>query len=876
MTKKIEIFENLAYLQAVRNDHLNPLIRRVENEIGPVVDRLDIDMHDTFKNVTLTNSTNTLRFDRGAGGYKDIDLTPILPEFQGIGVQDITGTGPSLGIKTIKFADAHITPTGVSDAVVAFQWDEIVPRNQVNLQVGKVGATAPFETLGLFFKGEGVKVEVGGNKITSVTIDPPTKPMMVSIPGGSPAVNPAVPVTEIELEGETAGSYITDGKLTLHLSKGGGGGGTANDNFKGFFETLGDLESQVNDPISGRSFAYVKDALLGGKYYTAYYFVNSSWKELSQDPALTYSAPSAALNQGVFSIKPSEKITIDHTGQLNLDGLSTPQIPRYFEGFFDSLDALKGEVKNPVIGQSYGFVKSGGRGWLTYRAERPGTDVVWSIVAPLGSFTFVDDATQSFTQVFGIKKSDAWSLDSRGILEMKGGGGGPGGALSVSISGADSQFETNNITGISFNKGKSFAEFTGSKRDHVLLDHPQRVINYNSTFEQGHNHRDYEGNIFYDETARAWMGWGIPKTSGAVDSKWTRIAHPHMSDEVKDLVRRIPAKSASVTPGLIGDNAMWDHNGVTFLDQGSSGLPDEIRNVCGGYVTTSVQDKDSAGITIPQYRIQTLVADRDEGGTWVRRFLATGSGGAAVSWSKWVRTSFSNADIDKHSKDPNAHKSVMKFYRIYSVQGKVWDLHNQEQYGVKGVLREGNRSLLADTYGITDQAYDYGTVPYDGNFKGNGVIEFSGYSGTATALGKWTVKVRVLKKGATTPTDIYTGYYTHTKDQERFPPIQFSVSPREASIGDQVFIHVYFDNPTGLKNRQPDLYICPIKSYIVFQDAETVAGSQIANSFRNLLGRVDSFGDVGIRVHHNEYATNKNVRVYGVIANTPPVELKPT
>ncbi|MGL5013621.1 MAG: hypothetical protein ACRC6V_04920, partial [Bacteroidales bacterium] len=588
--KEIVEFQDLAYLNAVRNDHLNPLIRRVEKEIVPTLAEIEAHIHETVRDVTLDIPTKVLTVDKGLGGHRTIDLKPIMPEFPGIGVQNGQGGGPSAGIKRILFQDATITPLVPGDNVsVGFNWEEIFNHNQKWTKASVEGTLSDMKSI--IFAGDPGAVTRNGDNITLRV--PKVEPLMVAIPekGGDYATPRKI--TSINLEGEVDASTISGEKLTINLKAGGGGGTVTNQNFKGFFETLGDLVSKVTDPLHGKSFAYVKDSTLGGSYYTAYFYVNSNWTELKQDPALTYNAPSASVNQGVFSIKPSDKIKIDLNGQLDLDGLSTPQIPRYFEGFFDSLDELKNEVKNPTPYQSYGFVKSGGRGWLTYRAEKQGSASLWNIVAPLGSFTYVDDTTQSFTQVFGIKKSDSWTLDSRGILEMKGGGAGPGGALDVSISGSDSQFETHQVNAISFNKGKSFAEFTGTNKDHVLLDHPQRVINYNNTFELAHNTRDYEGNIFYDETSRAWVGWAIPEAAGAVGNKWTRIAHEGMSDQVKDLVRRVPAKSASVLPGLIGDNPMWDHNGVTFLDQGSIHLPDEIQTICGGYVTTSVQDKDT-------------------------------------------------------------------------------------------------------------------------------------------------------------------------------------------------------------------------------------------------------------------------------------------
>lgn len=868
---KIDIFENLELMQTVRNNHLNPLIRRVENEIAPTVERLDHEMSETIKNVTLTESTNTLRFDKEAGGYKDIDLTPIIPEFHGIGVKDVTGTGPSIGVKLIHFPDSTVTINNPGDNVsVGFDWTSIFNHNQKWPEAVIKGTVSHMKNI--IFTGDPDAAKVVGDGI-SLKI-PKVDPLMVSIPDkGGDYVTPR-PINAIEVDGEVASSSINGSKLILNLKAGGGGGTVTNQNFKGFFESLGDLQSKVDDPIHGKSFAYVKDSTLGGSYYTAYFYINNNWTELKQDPALTYFAPGVATNQGVFSIKPSDKISIDHTGQLNLDGLSTPQLPQYFVGFFDTLEQLKAEVPNPVVHQTHAYVKGpSGRGWLNYRADRQGSASLWNIVAPLGSFSFVDEKAASFTQVFGIKKSDAWELDSQGLLTMKGGGAGPGGVLNVGVSGYNNQFEVHDVKGISFNRGKSFAEFTGTNKDHVLIDHPQRIINYNSTFEAAHNSQDYEGNIFYDETSRCWMGWGIPDAPGGVDAKWTRIAHPKMSDDVKGLMRRLPAKTTSVEPGVVGDNRAWDYNGVSFLEKDSDQLPAELINVCGGYINTFVQDKDAAGITIPQFRMQQLTADRENGGTWVRRFVTTGSAGSQTYWSDWVRTSFERSDMNRHEKDPNAHKDVVKFHTVFSLKGLVSDLQNQEYQGVMGAIREGNKGLLANNYGTADLTLDYASIPYDGSFKGSGVIEFSGYNGTTSALGKWTIKVRILKKGEAVAKDLYEGYYTHTNQQERFPPLRFEIPKYNAVLGDQLSLHVIFDNPTSLKTRAPLLYIAPIKSYAVLEDSSTKVGCQIGETFREALGRVDFSGDVGVRVHHNEFDVKRNVRVYGVISNKDPVEL---
>ncbi|MGL5015090.1 MAG: hypothetical protein ACRC6V_12515, partial [Bacteroidales bacterium] len=865
---------NLDYLQAVRNDHLNPLIRRVENEIAPVVAKLEHDISESVKNVTLNEATKTLKFDKGDGGYKDINLTPIMPVFSGIGVQSIQGVGPSTGVKLIQFPDATITPSqSGTSAAVGFDWTSIFNHNQKWPEAVVKGAVSHIKSI--VFAGDPDATTTDGNNVTIRV--PKITPLTVTSPDTTPVIPTPTEIKSIKITGNPAGTVIdAQGQLTLDLQAGGGGGIT-NQNFKGFFETLGDIQSQVTDPRDGKSFAFAKDSTLGGKYYTPYFYVNGAWQELKQDPALTYNSPTTATNQGVFSIKPSDKITIDSTGQLNLDGLSTPQLPQYFVGFFDTLDELKATVKNPVVKQSFAFVKSGGRGWITYRYDAQGSANLWSIVAPLGSFTFVDEAAASFTQVFGIKKSDAWSVDSRGILEMKGGGGGgPGGALSVGISGSDGQSVVHDVTAISFNKGKSFADFTGANNDHVLIDHPQRVINYNNTFEMAHNNRDYEGNIFYDETSRTWMGWGFSKDA-TPDQKWTRIVHPHMSDEVRDLVRRVPAKAKSVTPGLIGDSQDWDHIGTTFIEAGNSNLPAELKGTCGCYITTVVQDKDTAGVTIPQFRMQTALADREDGGTWIRRLLATGSPGSAISWSPWVKSSFGREEISTHEKDPNAHKDVIKFAAVHSIEGKMANIFNQTLEGFPGALRaDGNYDILMDTYGHILYQLDRGTVPYDHWFDAEGMVEFSGYTGSSNySVGKWTVHLRIKRKGTTTFSDIQKFTYVHTDSKTPYPPMKFKAEKIELVRGDELYMHVYFDNPKGLMNAHPDIYIVPIRSYIAYQDSETAAGTLIAASYRKLFGNVDVKGDVAVKVHHRDPDDIKSgIRVYGTRITREPTNMK--
>lgn len=867
---EIKEFDNLYYMQSVRNDHLNPLIRRVEKEVVPAIDQLEIEMHDAVKDVTLDIPTKILKIDKKAGGYRNIDLNPIIPVFEGIGVQNITGQGPSTGITLLKFPDAKVTQDSAS-AVVGFDWQEIFDHNQKYTQAIVEGTAGDLKSL--IFTGDPSAVTRNGTNVT-LKVPKEAKPLMVSIPGGEPSIVDPVPVTSIELEGETTGSLIQDGKLTLHLNKGGGGGTITNQNFKGFFETLGDLQSQVNDPINGKSFAYVKDSTLGGGYYTAYFYIASGWKELSQDPALTYFAPGAPLNQGVFSIKPSEKIKVDATGQLDLDGLSTPQVPSHFKGFFNSMDELKKEVPKPVIHQDWAYVNNNGSGWLAYRADEKGSAKLWNVFAPLGSFAVVDrkESPSQYRQAFGIYKNDSWEVDEKGILALK----SVDTSTEVSISDYAGVVTTGSISKIKLTNAKSMAALGGDSD--LLLTHPQRVIDYNATWESGHNTEDYRGNLFYDTTSRTWMGWGDPSAPGGVDVKWTRLLHRNMSDEVKDLVHRLPPKAKSVLPGILGDAKDWTYNGVTFLEKGSQHLPESFRDICGGYVTTSIQDKDVVGVTIPQYRLQTCTADQESGEVFSRRFLATGSPGATISWSPWVRTSFSKKDINAHEEDPAAHKKVIKYHKVTSFTGKCTEIASQNMDNVGfGVIRGGNCDLLVDNYGYTEGA-DYLEVPYDGKFNIRGEFAFSGY-GTASnyPVCTWDVTLVLVRKDYPGTFGLLKKYtYVHTDSTKKYPPIFFVLGGQSLEVGDKLYIKIKCSDETAIKNKHPELYFVPLKSQIVLEDEKTYAGTKIGETYKKHLANLNALGEIEVKAHHNNYTTSSAVRVYGDVVVKTPKEMTST
>lgn len=860
-------FDNGDLLRDIRQDILNPVtvkVAAIERDIVVMKPKVDRSIIDINKDI----ATKSLIINKNDGSPPtSVSLDGMFQEGSDLTIVDDNGN-PFQKITKLDIHEARIDQINPGEVELRYEWDKIVPHHQKKLTVGKTGVTATIETDALYFKGPNVTIDNLIPGVATVNI-PPAQPLTVSIPGGSPAILQPVPVTTIELEGESTGSTIIDGKLTLHLNTGGGGTVT-NQNFKGFFDTLGDIESLVQDPIDGKSYAFAKDSTLGGQYYTPYFYVNNNWTELKQDPALTYFATGAPTNQGVFSIKPNPGITVDSTGQLNLDGLSTPAEPRYFHGFHNDVNELKAAVPNPTLDLSFAYIKhSSGSGWVAVRYVAQGSARQWAVIAAIGGFSLLDkkDNPTMSSACFGIYKDENFDLDSKGILSLR-----PiDTTTDVIISDMAGGTTGGKVNKIKLETGKSYAEVSGSE---LIMKHPQRVISYNSTFEAAHNSRDYEGNIFYDETSRTWMGWGIPDVAGGVDRKWTKVFHRGMSDEVKDLSKRLPAKTASVQTGVLDDNPAWSYNGITYLEKDSDQLPEDLKNVCGGYITTSVQDKDAPGVTIAQHRIQTCAADRVEGGTWVRRYISDSSPGASVDWSPWIRTSFSFKDIEAHMTDPGAHKSSIKYYRIFALTGKCQSIFAQTAGGALGGLHANNGVPLADNYGYTNSEKDYLDVPYPGDFRVKGAVSLSGYkdNNKKYPTGRWSLVFRIKDRSTGLYSIIGQSYYNHPDEKVPYPTLSFTTNSITLDRDQELVTNLTFSEIEALNREHPDLYLVPSRSNLVLEDIGTRAGSAISNGMRLFFGNLDVIGDVAIKSHHATLTDPKSqIRVYG-----EPVPKKPT
>lgn len=836
-------------LRDIRTSLLNPLAVKAESLKGGV-ESLDRRVKETFKEATPDLPGKRIELTRDNGNKVYVDLAGMFKESSAITIKDEKGTSIKEP-ESITFSSAVVSTDGSTGAMIDYDWDTLVPTHQEKLSVGKTGVTATHKPKALYFKGSAVEVEHSGD-FTTVTIPDQVPLLHAQISTGTEQF-----IDKLIVDGNVGGSSFNGNTLTIQLPDS-GGGGISNQNFKGFFNSLGDIISEVKDPINGMSYAFAKDSKYGAQYYTPYLYVNNGWTELKQDPALLYSNPTSSDTQGVFSIKPDPKITIDSNGQLDLSKLGE-ETPGHFHGFYDTVGELSAAVPNPIVNKSFGYTKHTNGAWIgrQWRMNQDGTKS-WGIMAPISAISLVESSGSSTipAPVYGFYKNGMIEIDGNGLATIK---GAPESSIKIEIGDGEGGVTIGSAKTIQFMSGKSYATL---QNDKLFVNHPQRVIEYNSSFEADHNTNGYMGNIFYDKTSRCWMGWGVPEAPGGVDHKWTRIAHPKMSDEVKDLLDRYPSKAPNVTPGVLGDNRRWQITGWSFVEKDDVQLPESFRSVCGGYFFTMIQDIDGDP-QIPTQRIQICYADREGGEFFIRRFNPSVSPGSAdQGWLPWVRGSITSKDLDAHNQDPAAHKNFHKFYKVCTFDHTMITLKASQYY-----IKDKDMMLISDSHGLSMDNEDTTTIPYSGKFRFSGRFALAGLegSGGTNPTCQWILRI-YRTRGTTSPQLIYSAAYNHSDRTKPMASMKWESGDIELSYGDKISFYVQPLNDDGWSSYYKDARFLPMQSYFVIQDAGTRTGSRIAETHRRSIGTLQSRQNTGVNVHYSAGSSGL-IRVYGTELN---------
>lgn len=850
-------FKDLDRLIDVRNEYLNPTMKIVA-KMEPEVDKLVKEMPLTVNKVTFDETTNILKLNTTDPANNDqvdlsslkTELPPVVP--QSVMIQGPTGV-PHKGIEIIKFEEGL--------TVVASHPAGGLPTATIRSPGpwAKFGDRANFYPVDTFhFTGNVDLATIEGGKLV---LNIPDDQVKLKSQIGTGEVKD---ITKIILEGNVANSSYDGEVLKINIPEEGGGGPVDPtrfvQNFKGFFESLGDLISKVpaSESINGKSYAFVKDSQLGGQYYTPYFYNNNAWDELKQDPAITYNPTSSQDNQGVFSIKPDPKITIDTNGQLDLSalGAETPQQDRWFHGYFNTIQELNAEVTRPIAFKSFAYVKAPSPSQallsMAYIMKSDGTSS-WTAISPLGTIAMVAGTSPNYvvTPLHGIRKNEAIDMDGEGVITIK-----PARDVVINCrildstgSAVEGKFDT-----IEFLDGHNFATVVDTK---LILNHPNRCIDYSSNFENTHKEEEYLGNIFYDRKEDYWMGRGRSDPADMGGNKWSRIAYPKMAVDVKNIMRRLPQKAAEVLPGNLGDNGQWENTGWTFMVPRTPGLPDEAKET-GGYIQTYV--KDVNGETgIPQERIQICYTDEEHPKTFMRRFDTGNTSLSDPVWKPWYKASVSMEDITHHDTDPQAHHELLKYYKVVTFETPYTRL---KTYRYR--LPTSDLMLIAESTGHTDSKWNPVTMPYDGNFKFNGRLSFDRFDTTAGKypVGDWIFKIIKDDPLTGNETIINTFSRTHNDANKTFASLMWETGTIPLKKTDKIYFDIQFSNDAEFGTLFDVGKFFVMRSYIVMQDENTTSGSLIAETFRKTLGNLNARENSGVTIHPQTVGSS-SIRVYG-------------
>lgn len=835
-------FNDGVTLLHVRTKVINPLVTYMKNEVDPKIDKID-------------------RVERSAN-FAEQGVTALIPQVEA----SYSSVHSNDADKSITFTNNHGDGRVLS---LKPMFDSLPPPAPTGIKVD-----AFTEVLDIGFSGATSAQDATTKKVT-ITIDP-AEPIYGKVDGTDRA-----PITTVNITGNKGASAVANGVLTIDLPAGGGGGidpppVQTPPNFLGFYDSLDDLKEKVKDPVINKSYAYVRYNKDGFVYEVPYWFATGGdWKVLTTKPALVYKADGTADSVLVQSIKPNPDISVTSDGQLDLSNLNS----RYFHGLFDSSDDMIREVKDPTVGKSFAYAKAAGTntmlGWQ-YVAGAAGAANLWKICVPFGALGLVSSngtGTSTSQTLYGVRKNDMVEIDAQGLITIKDVTAGDT-AINVEICDKDDVAIKSSVENIRLKNSKAFASYTPADKT-LILEAPQRVIQYGTSFEAAHNSQEYLGNIFYDTNTQSWMGQDTPPGVEPTGTTWTRIAHRHMSSEVKSLTKRLSPKVAPVTPGVTGDTLLWEVSSWSYVDKDNEQLPTELKDKVGGYFFTMVKDI-ATDPTKPTNRMQVFYSDEVVPKTF-SRIWNKDAGISESQWHPWVKTSHNREDLVKHEEDPAAHKNVLKYHKVITFNPIYSELkaNNYE-------LKRRDIKVLVDSYGLSQTSDDqYLVIPYSGDFTLNGIFSPDNFDlSSGVAAGNWVLIITKTKPNgdqSLVKSFRVSSTVPVTGGPKDYTPAKWYLDKTAFNKGDKLSFKLKHDNDASFASKYKDVNKPPrfhaFRSYIVIESDGTEAGSMIAETYRELLGPLNAVDNNAVNVHSSP--TEGAVRVYGEKINSTFANMTP-
>ncbi|MGL5565213.1 MAG: hypothetical protein ACRDC4_05710, partial [Plesiomonas sp.] len=529
-----------------------------------------------------------------------------------------------------------------------------------------------------------------------------------------------------------------------------------------------------------------------------------------------------------------------------------------FKGFFETEAALNA-VPNPIPDVSYAFLKTATGLYMGKRYVRGASGNEWQSVLPYGALSCItkdSGGTITVAQPFhGITKNEMTEVTD-GVLTIK-----DTSSKTIKVTakdkGASGTEQSKEVSELHFVDG-IYVDMSTTPGV-ATITHPQQVVKYGTQWEEDHKEAKWTGNIFFDENSQSWIGYSNGLGPDKVP-KWTRIAHRGMSEEVNSLIYRLPSRAPLITPGVTGDENHWGITSWTYVEKDDTQLPQDVRSVCGGYFFTIIKDIGT-DMARPEQRIQIFYADKEGSGVYIRRWNKD-AGPSDQGWFPWAKVSMSKLDIDTHDKDPGAHSTHHKFYKVCTFNTLLSSLK-----GNAYVIRDSDMMLLGDNYGISTQGEEKTPVPYTGSFRfvGKMTLNMEDDAKAPFATSQWLLKV-MRTRGSTT-TAVYEATYNHSDHTKPMASMSWESGDISLEYGDKISLRIQPMNDANWSATYPLAQFIPMRSYFVMEDVRTRAGTRLAESQRRLMGPLYARDNVGVNAHYAKGSTT-SMRLYSAPVDT--------
>lgn len=303
--------------------------------------------------------------------------------------------------------------------------------------------------------------------------------------------------------------------------------------------------------------------------------------------------------------------------------------------------------------------------------------------------------------------------------------------------------------------------------------------------------------------------------------EWIFVVSKNMLNVLGELADRLPESS----PTLTDPNSTSIHNGWFYFDKGTSNLPQykkpdgsmtsvsgAIMNVCSGEDKIHQTFFPLEDFTYPMYRTYSA---------------------STSSWTNWEMGDVGG--VEKHNNAQDAHEEIFLPAIVATMKTNWEEITNQSDSKKVGniplMLLSDNTGKSFTTTSTTDGVLHGITIPRTGKYNIKLLFQITGAS---TAHG--SVMIKVIKNNTT---EIVSKSGNVATADKNFDAYEVNAMDVGLTKGDSVSVLVsYSGSTTWSLEQKKQARIDAMKNYLVIEHKDTVSGSLIANTYRELIGGI--------------------------------------